>query len=65
VIYLAHLGVHLHQLLVSLDAGQGISLLVEVGADVLALAGAVGLRMNEVTMSLACMIEGFPVQYGQ
>jgi hypothetical protein len=35
VIHLVDFGTHLHQLLVGLDASQGIGLFVGIGADVL------------------------------
>jgi hypothetical protein len=51
VIHLADFGTHLHQLLVGLDASQGIGLFVGIGADVVSLAGAVDLRMSEVEIA--------------
>ena len=49
VVHLAHLGAHLHQFLVGLDAGQDFGLFIEIGADVLSLAGTVVLGgVNEV-----------------
>jgi len=40
VVYLADLGAHLHQFLMSLDTSQGFGLFVRGVADVLPLAGA-------------------------
>jgi hypothetical protein len=37
VVYLTHLGAHLHQFLVGLDANQCLGPFVGVGADVLSL----------------------------